>query len=119
MSWRRFGVVLWHLPAESEFKTALRDSVDVDWDDLPEPQGDGVWSRTDLLLAKAADQIAFLRWEQSDRSMPPPEPTPRPGVRPASKVVAISPSVEAYLHEKARLHGAAPSLEWMREHGLA
>lgn len=116
MSWRRFSVVLRHLPRESAFKTALWESMTPqERAALPKPDGSGSWSHLELLAATQVDLLRHLLWQNSDGKSPAPEPTPRPGVE-GRKVVAISPEAEAYWRaywrEVERLHGASPAPDW-------
>ena len=116
MSWRRLAVVLRHLPTESEFKSELRDSLDIDWDNLPEPDDNqhGAWSRGDMLLARVSDLLAHLLWMNSEsaKNTPPPDPTSRPGVKPRRRVTPINPAAEAYLRYLQDHHGEAPPPGW-------
>ena len=113
MSWRRFGVVLSHLPSESAYMTALRDATDLEA--LPPPDLDrhGPWSHEALLLAGIFDRLGTLAWMQSDGKKPPPPPYPRPGI--ASNVRAISPAARAYLEYLQAHHGEAPPDGWVPE----
>lgn len=114
MSLRRFGVILQSLPSDSQYKTAVRDSGPIDWDNLPEPDPDvhGPWSETNLLLASLVDQVARARWDFSDRKTPPPDPVRRPGVVTRNKVTPISPQAAAYLDYLREHQGAAPPPDW-------
>jgi len=116
MSWRRLQVVLDHLPPESAYVTAVRETMTPeDWeraDSAPAATQHGPWSQMEMLLADIRDWIARLAWMQTDGSTPPPDPYPRPGID-LSNVRGISPDIErkiAYLREVERLHGAQP--EW-------
>jgi hypothetical protein len=116
MSWRRFQVLLEHLPAESEYKTALRNQTDLSA--LPEPQPGvyGPWPQSDLLLARIGDLMQHWIWANSDaaqRSPTPPKPYPRPGVE--SNVRAISAKAAAYLEFKRTHQGADPPEGWEPE----
>jgi hypothetical protein len=120
MSWRRLRVVLDHLPRESAFVTAIRDGMSPeDWQRLDKASGPvryGPWSQMEMILADLRDNVARLVWMESDRSAPPPDPYPRPGVDLAN-VRGITPDVEAqlaYLREVERLHGAHPT-DWPKE----
>lgn len=116
MSWRRFGVLLNHLPPESAYMTALRESMTPDelaaLSAQPGMDRFGSWSQLEMLLARVGDEIAHLIWMQSDGKTPPPQPYPRPGVRRTATVSAINPAAEAYLREVERLHGAQPAPDW-------
>lgn len=116
MSWRRLGLILRHLPPESQFKTALRDGLDIDWDALPEPDPNqhGPWTRGDMLQARTGDLLAHWLWMNSEnaKSTPPPDPYPRPGVKPRKKVTPLNPAAVAYLQYLQEHHGAAPPPDW-------
>jgi hypothetical protein len=113
MSWRRFQVVLNHLPIESAYKTAVRDATDLS--SLPEPDPDrhGPWSHEAMLLAGIFDRVGQLAWMQTDGKNPPPPPYPRPGV--ASNVWPINPAAHAYLEYLQAHHGEAPPEGWEPE----
>jgi hypothetical protein len=113
MSWRRFGIILGHLPPESSYLTAVRNSTDLS--DLPEPDMEthGPWAQGELLLAGIFDRLGRLIWMQTDGRNPPPPPYPRPGVE--SNVRAINPTAQAYLRYLAEHHGAAPPDDWEPE----
>ncbi len=69
MSWRRLGVLVHHLPADSATVRAVGG-----------PQFE--WSATDYLLAAAVDAIRAGNWQRSGKaSAPKPKPLPRPGDR--------------------------------------
>ena len=110
MSWRRFAILLDHLPSESAYRTAVLNAVD--FDDLPAPDPDrhGPWAHSELLLAAIFDRLGQLVWMQSDGKRPPPPPYPRPGIRP--NVRAINPAAEAYLRYLEAHQGAAPPADW-------
>lgn len=65
--------------------TAVREATPEEvWDKLAAQAGPvrhGRWSRTDLLLARVGDLLAYTLWANSKRDTPPPEPLPRPGVK--------------------------------------
>lgn len=113
MSWRRFGIVLAHLPSESAYLTAVRNTTDLS--DLPDPDPDthGPWALRDLLMAGIFDRLGQLIWMQTDGKKPPPPPYPRPGVE--SNVRPISPAAVAYLRYLAEHHGEAPPDGWEPE----
>jgi hypothetical protein len=113
LSWRRFGVLLRGLPVESEYKTAVRNTVDLS--DLPDPEPGiyGPWSQADMLLARVGDLLSHWLWMNADpekRPAAPPFPYPRPGV--ADNVRAISEEALAYLEYKRLHQGADPPPDW-------
>jgi hypothetical protein len=111
MSWRRFAVLLDHLPPESAYRTEVLNTVD--FDDLPAPDPDhhGPWAHSELLLAAIFDRLGQLVWMQSDGKRPPPPPYPRPGIR-SREVRPINPAAEAYLRYLEAHQGAAPPADW-------
>lgn len=89
MSWRRLGVLIAHLPAQSHTKTAVREALTPEQRaQAPVGEGHGPWSHTDLLLAAIADGVHVLAWQQTQihggKKTTPPEPIRRPGVEPTS-----------------------------------
>lgn len=115
MSWRRFKVILGHLPPESAYVTAVREAMSPDelaaLSAQVDPDRHGPWSKLEMLMAAVRDEVARLAWMQSDGSTPVPDPYPRPGVK-RRGVTAINPAAEAYLREVERLHGAQPAPDW-------
>jgi hypothetical protein len=92
LSYRRLGVLIRHLPAHSATKTAVRDdTTDEQINGLPDPEGHGPWSTTDLLLALIADGINTLAWQNTQihggkkAKSDPPAPIRRPGVKPRQR----------------------------------
>lgn len=74
-----------HLPPESSTKSAIRDGMsDEQLDAIPDPDGHGRWSHTELLLAAVADALNVLVWQNGrihgKSKADPPEPIRRPGV---------------------------------------
>ena len=118
MSWRRVNVILNRLPPESEFKTAQRDGMDIDWENLPEMDGDGSWSKLENLVAGNYDQLAMLRWELrrmlggKSPGDPEPEPLQRPGVKRRPKVVPLNAKGLAFLRYLQEHQGAHPPPDW-------
>lgn len=115
MSWRRFQVVLDHLPSESAYVTAVRNSTDLSA--VPEPQAGvfGPWAHSEFLLAGIYDRLGLLAHMQSDGKAPMPEPYPRPGVSPRASVSPISPKAAAYLAYLHEHRGEAPPEGWEPE----
>lgn len=113
MSWRRFAVVLRGLPLESEYKTALRNTIDLSELPAPEPGIYGPWSQGDQLIARVGDLLQHWLWMNADpekRPTAPPPPYPRPGV--GSNVRPINPAAMAYLEYKRAHRGADPPDDW-------
>lgn len=117
MSWRRFAVILRGLPADSEYKTELRNNTDLTSLGDPEPGVHGPWSQTDYILARISDQIAVYMWAQSEPTARPAEPSryPRPGIDDGSNVVPISTEALAYLEYMRQHQGAEPPPDWEPE----
>lgn len=114
LSWRRLGVLIKHLPAESATKTSLRNAIPVE--ELQDVVSDtdapyGAWSQTDMLLAHLIDLVTWLRWAKTkaaeDKPNNPPEPYPRPGVDRKPTARRSDPNVINLL-EYVRQHGGAP-----------
>ena len=115
MSCRRLSIVLERLPAESEYKTELRDAVDLKALPAPEPGAYGPWSQSDMLLARVGDLLSHWLWMNADpkgRPAQPPPPYPRPGVEDGASVTPISPEALAYLEYMRDHGGAAPPDDW-------
>lgn len=112
MSWRRFGVVLAHLPSESSYATAVRNATDLS--DLPDPEPGvfGPWAHSEFLLAGIFDRLGQLVWMQGDGKKPPPPPYPRPGIELPANVTPINPAAQAYLRYVEEHQGAAPPADW-------
>lgn len=109
MSWRRLGVILRNLPADSAYSTSVREATtDEQWEEIESEvrEHHGRWSRSDFLLARTGDLIQHLIWMQTDRKTPPPEPLPRPGVK--SNVVPLNRAAVDYLNRTRELRGAMP-----------
>lgn len=114
MSWRRFAVILNHLPTESSYVTAVRNVTDLSALPEPEPGKFGPWPQTDMLLARLGDLFNHWLWMNADpekRPAQPPAPYPRPGVE-LGNVHAISEEALAYLEYLREHHGAAPPDDW-------
>lgn len=67
MGWRRFGVLLRHLPPDSAFARLQ----------LGEAAG---WGIAEHLLAAAVDALHGANWQRSGGKRARPKPIPRPGV---------------------------------------
>jgi len=92
MTWRLLGNLIRHLPPESATKTALRNEMsDAEIKRTAEDAdpSEGQWSHQEMLLASLVDavraQTYVLRRVNGDKSAKPPDPVPRPGVRPKRK----------------------------------
>ncbi len=101
LSYRRLGVLVERLPAESATKTAVRERLDDDDVPVAEPAGHGPWSHTDLLLASVLDALHVLAWQNTQihgsKRTSPPEPVRRPGL--VKRRPQISEAGVAYLTE--------------------
>lgn len=114
LSWRRLGVLIRHLPAESAFKTALRNATPTT--DLKQVVEDGdreygAWSQTDMLLAELIDVARWLRWSKTpdaEKGTNRPEPFPRPGVERKTVVPTMNAQVVDLLEYVRKNNGAAP-----------
>lgn len=118
MSWRRFALVLDRLPEDSEFRTEIRESIDLTTLPEPEPGVYGRWSQGDMLLARIGDLLNHWLWMNADpekRSQHSPEPYPRPGVG-SSNVVPISPAAAEYM-AYVRKHRCHPPDDWKPQVG--
>jgi hypothetical protein len=84
LTWRRLGVLVKHLPAESATKTALRNAAPVQkLQKAVETAEYGTWSQTDMLLAELIDVARWLQWSKTkaaEDGRDAPKPFPRPGV---------------------------------------
>ena len=110
-----------HLPPESAYKTALRDRLtSKDFQDAPEPDGWGPWSRTEELLAVLIDHVNWLQYATlAAAGGNPPEPVPfrRPGVGQSGRERRIHAALTAAHVQYLRDHdGAAPPPGW--DHGV-
>jgi hypothetical protein len=101
-------VLLRHLPPESAYATATRESLtDEQLAEATEQHAGkhGPWARQDYLLAGVLDALHQLIWVQVSKSgvknLPPPKPLPRPGLSAASRV---DPKAIAHLEELRERH---------------
>jgi hypothetical protein len=104
-------VLLEHLPGDSAYKTAVRDSLTEEqlaaYATLPR-QGHGPWSHEAMVLAAAVDQlqaIAYILIRSRGGEAKPPEPYPRPGVK-ARRSRRLTSEGHAYLQRLAANQGA-------------
>lgn len=106
--------MLKHLPPESAYLTAFRESLTVEERaKLPKPTGHGPWSNAELLLANVVDGLNWLAWQQAainrkkGASPPPkPEPVPRPGVKSSKSGRLVTPIGIMKVHELRVQHAA-------------
>lgn len=112
LSWRRLGVLVKHLPAESATKTALRNAVPVEQlKDAVEVADYGPWSQTDMLLAELIDVARWLQWAKtkaSEKVDTAPKPYPRPGVERKPAAAAANAQVINLLEYVRAHNGASP-----------
>lgn len=85
LSWRKLGVLIGQLPAESATATAMRLAAP-DEGEAPEHDPDTEqWSRAEHLMAAMIDELLRLRWltqavHSAKQPSWSPEPVPRPGL---------------------------------------
>ncbi len=114
LTYRRLGVLIKHLPAESATKTELRNAAPVEvLKQAAVSKTYGPWSQTDMLLAELIDQASWLKWSktkdaENGTNLPPPYP--RPGVKRADEPVAQTAMGDVIdLFEYMKQHnGASP-----------
>lgn len=87
MTWRRLRVLIERLPPQSATMTAIRR-------DSPPPSGEqeqrdpdaGRWSQLEMLVAALIDEVRrnnyYLLRINGSKTVKPPTPVPRPGVKP-------------------------------------
>lgn len=92
MTWRLLGNLIRHLPPESATKTALRNrmsdaEIKAASEDADPSQGH--WSHLEMLTASLVDAVRIntfvMRRLQGDKKAQPPDPVPRPGVKPKDR----------------------------------
>lgn len=67
LSWRRFGVLVRHLPLDSSTALAVNGAA-------------GAWGINEHLLAATVDALRVANWQRAgDKTKAPPKPIPRPG----------------------------------------
>lgn len=110
-----------HLPPESAYKTALRDRLtSKDFEEAPEPEGWGSWSKTEELLAVLIDRVGWLQYTTvaaAGGKPSDPEPMRRPGVGLSGRERRIHAALTAAHVQYLRDHdGASPPEGW--DHGV-
>lgn len=88
LTWRKLGVLIKHLPAESHFMTAVRNTLPED--ELARISEDAdptraPWSQTQMMQAAQLDELRLIRHvliavNSKNPPAKPPEPVRRPGV---------------------------------------
>jgi hypothetical protein len=111
LSWRRLGVLVKNLPAESATKTALRNAAPLQQVRESATAADyGPWSQTDMLLAELIDVARWLQWSKTkaaEKNTDHPEPFPRPGVQ-RKGAAPVNATVVSMLEYLRTHNGAAP-----------
>jgi hypothetical protein len=110
LTWRRLAVLVAALPPESATKTAVREALSpAQRATLPQRQGHGPWSHSELLLAAIVDRLALLLWQNAGKaSAPKPAPVPRPGIEQPHRVLSeagVSYLAERRARREANLRG--------------
>lgn len=72
MTWRRFGVLVRHLPYESSTVRAIAGAK-------------AEWLVSDYMLAAIIDLLAGANWQRTGRKANKPKPVPRPGEHEAKR----------------------------------
>lgn len=103
MSWRKFGVLVSQLPAESATATRLRVDTPPSPSGAHDPEAEQ-WSRTEHLIASVRDEIHALRHNyiqahSKSKLQWNPEPLARPGVKSRKAASALSPEQVDHLAE--------------------
>lgn len=111
MSFRRLRVLLDHLPSESATQTLIIESTPPA--ELGQSTGHGPWSREMHLQAAILDTLRVGNWQyvqaHSQGDVPPPEPTPRPGLAPVVDMAAER-KARRYLDRVRAGHGTPTPL---------
>jgi hypothetical protein len=89
MTWRLLGNLIRHLPPESALKTALRNQMsdaEIKSTAAEADPSQGQWTHLEMLIASLVDAVRIntftLRRLNGDKRAQPPDPVPRPGVKP-------------------------------------
>ncbi len=106
LTWRRLGVLIRHLPPESATKTAIRNAMpeaDTKQAVTSADPSQGQWSQTEMLLALLVDSVRHLQYtliRVNGGKGKPPDPIPRPGVKPKGKQARkpLSPEKAEFLY---------------------
>lgn len=91
LTWRRLGALIRQLPPESATKTAIRNAMpetDTKQAATSADPSQGQWSQTEMLLALLVDSVRSLQYaliKVNGGKGKPPDPIPRPGVKPKGK----------------------------------
>lgn len=112
LSWRRLGVLVKNLPAESATKTALRNATPLAQVQESAAAAEyGPWSQTDMLLAELIDVARWLQWSKTkaaEQNTDRPEPYPRPGVVRKAAAGVVDAKVVSMLEYLRASNGASP-----------
>jgi hypothetical protein len=88
LSWRRFGVLVRHLPREAALNRARYGEV-------------VRWGAVEHLLADLRDLLMVANWQRSgDAKIPRPEPIPRPGAALTEKQQRRSQLTQQEINER-------------------
>lgn len=111
LTFRRLRVLLDALPSESATKTLLIEATPPS--EFEESAGHGPWSREMHLLAAILDAQRVGNWmyvqAHTQDDVPPPEPTPRPGLAPVVDLKAER-KARRYLDRVRAGHGTPTPL---------
>lgn len=122
MTWRLLGNLIRHLPPESATKTALRNKMSDAELAQAAKGGDpsqGQWSQQEMLLASLIDSVRWLLHATvvangGKGKSKPPEPVPRPGVKPKGKKSRRSLTPQQQEAVFRRIHGADIDGTWQQ-----
>jgi len=120
LTWRLLGNLIRHLPPESATKTALRNKMSDAELTQAAKTGDpskGQWSQTEMLLASLIDTLRWLVHvtvvaNGGKSKSKPPEPIPRPGVKPKGKKARKPLTPDQRQAVLARINGADLNGTW-------
>lgn len=122
MTWRLLGNLIRHLPPESATKTALRNKMsdpEMKQATTTADPSKGQWSQQEMLLASLIDTVRWLLHATvvanggKGRSRPP-EPVPRPGVKPKGKEGRRALTAEQREAVFRRINGADVDGTWQQ-----
>lgn len=124
LTWRLLGNLIRHLPPESATKTALRNKMSDAELAQATKTGDpsrGQWSQAEMLLASLTDSVRWLIHitlvaNGGKNKTKPPEPIPRPGVKPKGKRSrrALTPQQREAVFR--RINGGDLNGTWQQTH---